>query len=118
MSLQALTAYLSIQKPGHTIDSAYALEQKYRLAAATVISQLQSHGYTHTTLPIITRPENTPVGSTSSRKVWLKQETQLDRIERHLQDVNRHLATLGRLLPAGLAEQFEPYALRSNHVQS
>lgn len=71
MSLPALTAYLSLQEPGHIIDSAYALEQKYRLAAQTVISQLHAHHYTH-------------IPNASLRNVWVKQETQLDRIERKL----------------------------------
>lgn len=90
MSLQALTAYLSIQKPGHTIDSAYALEQKYRLAAQTVISQLQSHGYQHT---VRTYPASTPT-PTPTRKVWVKQETQLDRVERLLVDLIAALAEI------------------------
>lgn len=81
MSLPALTAYLSLQEPGHTIDSAYALEQKYRLAAQTVISQLHAHHYTHTPIP---SPSNEASLRTVVRTVWIKQETQLDRIERKL----------------------------------
>lgn len=72
MSLQALTAYLSLQPPGHTIDSAYQLHREYRLSEATVKVQLQSHGYTRIKIPL-------------SRNQWVKQETQLDRIERNLQ---------------------------------
>lgn len=79
MSLPALTAYLSLQEPGHIIDSAYALEQKYRLAAQTVISQLHVHHYTHTPIHA-----NDASLRTVTRTVWIKQETQLDRIERKL----------------------------------
>lgn len=92
MSLPALTAYLSLQEPGHTIDSAYALEQKYRLAAQTVISQLHAHHYVHqavapTISTIVSRTDGsvyTYPATQSARTVWVKQETQLDRIERKL----------------------------------
>ena len=90
MSLPALTAYLSLQEPGHTIDSAYALEQKYRLAAQTVISQLHAHHYVHQAIaPTISTIVSRTDGSVhtypaTTRTVWVKQETQLDRIERKL----------------------------------
>lgn len=80
MSLPALTAYLSLQNPGHAIDSAYQLHLEYRLAEATVVSQLQAHGYKRVTTFTPTPPPSRP----KPRTQWVKQETQLDRIERKL----------------------------------
>lgn len=92
MSLQALTAYLSLQPPGHTIDSAYQLHREYRLSEATVKVQLQSHGYIRIKIPL-SRTD----GENPSRSQWVKQETQLDRIEKLLLNINVLLDPTQRL---------------------
>lgn len=77
MSLAALDATLRLAKPGHTYDSAYSLSQQYRLSESTVVRLLTGNGYAKV-------HQANQTNQAQARFRWIKQETQLDRVERKL----------------------------------
>ena len=79
MSLAALDATLRLAKPGHTYDSAYSLSQQYRISQTTAVRLLEANGYIKVSYP----PPQTPQ-TPQTKFRWVKQETQLDRVERKL----------------------------------
>ena len=82
MSLAALDATLRLAKPGHTYDSAYSLSQQYRISQTTAVRLLEANGYIKVSYP---PPQaNQANQANQARFRWVKQETQLDRVERKL----------------------------------
>lgn len=79
MSLAALDATLRLAKPGHTYDSAYSLSQQYRISQTTAVRLLEANGYIKVSYP---PPQANQANQARFR--WVKQETQLDRVERKL----------------------------------
>lgn len=75
MSLAALDATLRLAKPGHTYDSAYSLSQQYRISQTTAVRLLEANGYAKV---------HQANQANQARFRWVKQETQLDRVERKL----------------------------------
>lgn len=80
MSLAALDATLRLAKPGHTYDSAYSLSQQYRISQTTAVRLLEANGYAK----VHQANQAQANQANQARFRWVKQETQLDRVERKL----------------------------------
>lgn len=90
MSLAALDATLRLAKPGHTYDSAYSLSQQYRISQTTAVRLLEANGYTKV-------HQANQANQAQARFRWVKQETQLDRVERKLDLIIQALSLLSPL---------------------
>lgn len=66
MTQRSLVTYLTSQAPGHTIDSAYELSHRFRVAEQTARNAMEAEHYV------------------VEHGRWVKQVTQLDRIEQTL----------------------------------
>lgn len=75
MTVKDMRTYLDIKRPP-VVDSAYGMADKYRISEVTARSCLRESGYY--------LEENATPGN---GRRWVRQETQLDRIERLLEQL-------------------------------